>query len=65
MRTIYEQLDLDEFDKTLPALKEFVESRAGYKTNRYEITPETRAEITLRWQGYIERYGYASEGADV
>ena len=63
MRAIYDRLELGEFDKTLPALKQFVESRSGYKTNRYEITPETRAEIARRWQGYIERYGYSSEGA--
>ena len=65
MRTIYDRLDLGEFDKTLPALQQFVESRAGYKTNRYEISPETRAEIDRRWRGYIERYGYTSGGADL
>jgi len=65
MRTIYDQLELGDFDKTLPVLKPFVESRSAYKKNRYEITPETRAEIARRWRGYIERYGYSSEGGGI
>jgi hypothetical protein len=60
MRRIYQELELGEFDKVLPALEEFVKSRAGYKKNRYELTPALRQEIARRWRGYIISYGYSS-----
>ena len=31
----------------------------GYETNKYNLTPEQRAEVTRRWATIIERYGYA------
>jgi hypothetical protein len=65
MRQVYEQLDLGEFDKVLPALEDYVAGQADYKPNRYEISAETRAEIGRRWRGYIEQYGYESEPAEV
>ena len=65
MRTIYDRLELGEFDKVLPAMEEYVVGQQGYKPNRYEISPETRAEITRRWSSYIRHYGYSSEPAEV
>ena len=65
MRRIYEELELGEFDKLLPALEEYVARQAGYKRNRYEISLETRAEIARRWSSFIHKYGYSpvpSEG---
>jgi len=59
MRRVYEELDLGGFDEALPALKKRVESQAGYKRNRYQLTPELREQIGRRWRSYIERYGYA------
>ena len=61
MRAVYEQLDLGEFDKVLPALEEYAAGMASYQTNRYELAPETRDEITRRWGQYIQRYGYGPE----
>lgn len=58
MRRIYEELELDEFDKVLPALQQYVAGQADYKTNRYAMSPETRAEITRRWRSFIQKYGY-------
>ncbi len=63
MRRIYEQLELGEFGEALPGLGEYIADQKGYKTNRYEISPEVRARIGRRWRRYIERYGYASEPA--
>ncbi len=65
IRTVYDRLELGEFDKALPALEEFVAGQSDYKVNRYEISAETRAEIGRRWRSYIERYGYSSEPAEV
>jgi len=58
MRRVYETLDLGEFDNVRPALEEHLAGLKGYRTNRYEIAPETRDEISRRWAPYIEKYGY-------
>jgi hypothetical protein len=58
MRAMYEQLELGEFEKLLPRLQDYVARSAGYETNRYELTPELRAEITRRWGPVIRKYGY-------
>jgi hypothetical protein len=58
MRTVYDALGLDGFDEVLPAIREYVAQSAGYQTNRYEISRETRDQITARWRGYVEKYGY-------
>jgi hypothetical protein len=49
MRRIYETLELGEFDRVLPAIRQYVAARAGYQANRYEIPPETRERISRRW----------------
>ena len=64
MRRIYEELDLGGFDQVLPALEEFVASQSDYKKNRYQISPETRAEIARRWEPYFKQYGYGVEGTN-
>ncbi len=36
-----------------------------YKTNRYQLSPENRAEIGRRWKKYLVQYGYlATEPAN-
>ncbi len=60
MRAVYERLGLGEFDKVLPAMEAYTAGMADYKTNRYELSPEARQEITRRWQPYIRKYGYGS-----
>jgi hypothetical protein len=59
MRRLYESLDLGGFDKVQPRLEQYLASVAGYETNRYQLTPEVRAEITRRWGDVIQRYGYS------
>ncbi|HEX5444861.1 MAG TPA: sulfotransferase [Pirellulales bacterium] len=65
LRTIYEKLRLDEFDKVLPALEKYIAAAEGYRTNRYELSPELRDEVTRRWAGFIRQYGYSTEDARV
>ncbi len=59
MGGLYDRLGLGGFDKVLPRLKAYLEANADYKTNRYPMTPELRAEIGRRWGEVIRRYGYA------
>jgi hypothetical protein len=49
MRRIYQTLELGEFDRVLPAIRQYVAARADYRTNRYQIPPETRERISRRW----------------
>ncbi|MBN2578122.1 MAG: sulfotransferase [Pirellulales bacterium] len=58
MRRIYEELQLGEFEQARPAMEDYMAGQKGYKTNRYEITPEIREAIGRRWSTYIEQYGY-------
>jgi hypothetical protein len=63
MQRVYEELALDGFEEARPALTRHMEGKAGYKKNRYEIAPELREEISRRWSGYIQKYGYAPAAA--
>ncbi len=58
MERLYRDLALGDFTAARPALEPFVAQQRAYKTNRYEIGPELRREISQRWGGYFERYGY-------
>ena len=61
MQAIYEQLDLGEFDRVRPALDAYLAGQQGYKTNRFHVSRETRAEISHRWAEFMHEYGYAAE----
>jgi omega-hydroxy-beta-dihydromenaquinone-9 sulfotransferase len=63
MRLIYEQLELGDFAAVEPAIRQYFAGKKDYKTNRYQITPAIRAEITRRWGKYFKDYGYAEEEA--
>jgi hypothetical protein len=58
MQALYQHLKLGGFDSFLPRLEGYLATIKGYETNRYQITPEQRAEITRRWGKVIDRYGY-------
>jgi hypothetical protein len=60
MRLLYDGLQLGDFEPVRPRLEEYLENLKGYETNRYEITPQLRAEIGKRWGEVIRRYGYAA-----
>jgi hypothetical protein len=61
MRSVYEKLDLGEFETVLPALRSYVEAMTGYETNRYDLAPKLRDEISRRWAAFIRKYGYSSD----
>ncbi len=63
IRALYEKLELGDFEKVLPALKKYLEGVKEYRTNRYELSPELREEISHRWSSFIRRYNYAAEPA--
>jgi hypothetical protein len=58
VRKIYDHFGWSGWGDVLPRLREYLASIEGYETNRYQITPELRAEIQARWGEVIRRYGY-------
>ena len=64
MRTIYDHLGLDDFEKARPQIEAYVSKEKDYKTNRYELPAATRDEITRRWGDLIQQLGYPIREAD-
>ncbi len=62
MRLVYERLELGDFESVRPAIEAYFAGQKDYKTNRYQMTPEMRAEVTRRWGKFFEQYGYAKDG---
>jgi omega-hydroxy-beta-dihydromenaquinone-9 sulfotransferase len=60
MRQIYEQLRLGQFECIRPRIEQYFAKRKDYQTNRYELSPQTAAEITRRWGDFLHEYGYSS-----
>ena len=58
LRTIYEKLELDDFEQVRPELETYLSQQKDYKVNRHDLEPELRAEIRRRWSDYFTRYGY-------
>src|SRR5262249_16700320 len=59
MAQLYDHLGLGGFNEYRPRLQAYLATIKGYETNKYDLTPEQRAEITRRWGPIIEHYGYA------
>lgn len=59
MHKIYDQLQLGGFEEARPAMEKYVAEKKDYKTNRYEMDPELKAEISRRWSEYCQKYGYS------
>ena len=58
---IYGEIGLEEFEPARPAVERYLESMAGYQTNRYTLEPEVRREIAARWGDFIKQHGYRVE----
>ena len=55
---IYRSLGLPGFEAAEAAFRQYIDSQAGYKKNRYKLDPATTEEISRRWAEDIERWGY-------
>jgi hypothetical protein len=61
MWKLYDHLGLGGFEAVRPQLEEYLAKNRDYRTNKYQLAPELRAEITRRWGDVIRQYGYASQ----
>ena len=63
METIYDHLQLGDFEPARPRIEAYMQSQKDYQTNRHQISPETMAEISRRWGPFMRQYGYDCEPA--
>ena len=61
METIYDHLQLGDFELARPKIEAYMQSQKDYKTNRHQISPEIQAEISRRWSPFMRQYGYDCE----
>lgn len=60
LRRVYEELDLPEFARAEPAVREYVDSLTGYQRNSFaELSGPTRERVWQAWQRTFEEWGYA------
>lgn len=60
MAEIYQQLGLGDYSQVRSGVEKYVAEHADYQTNRYQLAPERREQITARWGKFIEQYGYTA-----
>jgi hypothetical protein len=59
VRSVYETLDLPDFEAGRPALGRYVASIADYRKNRHADLPESlRSRIAEQWGGSFDAWGY-------
>ena len=61
---IFTQLRLEGFEEARPHFQEYIASVAGYRKNRYRMSPEVAERVERRWGANIERWGYRRPAAD-
>jgi hypothetical protein len=59
-QSIYEELQLGEFDHARPLIQEYVDSRQDYRPNRHQTTSEVECRVYASWKPYFDRYGYST-----
>ena len=61
MRRVYEQLEMDQFDRVQPSIEEYFRSRQGHQTNLLSIDDTLKVEIDNNWHQYMETFDYQSD----
>ncbi|MCA9103024.1 MAG: sulfotransferase [Planctomycetales bacterium] len=71
VRSIYDQIDLGDFETARGPLEAYCATISDYQTNRHEVDPDTRRRVRAAWGEVIDRYGYdddldddSDDGAD-
>ena len=61
MRAVYEQLELDGFDKVQPKIEAYFDERKNHQTNPTSIPDAMAEDISHHWREYNEAFGYADK----
>lgn len=64
MRSVYEGLELGDFEAVRPSIEAFEKEHADYRSHQYAPTSELEHEVFRRWKPYYERYGYTGSPAN-
>lgn len=57
-KDIYERLHLPCWEESEPAIRAYIESKRGYKKNKYEYKPRTIQLVNEYWGQVIDDWGY-------
>ena len=57
-KDIYEKLQLPGWDAAEPAIRNYINSKRGYKKNQYEYKPRTIQLVNEHWGQAIDDWGY-------
>jgi hypothetical protein len=58
LESLYEALGLEGFPEARPCFASYLESVRNYEKNVYEMDPDVRERIALRWRSTFQKYGY-------
>lgn len=58
VESVYEKLDLGDFEVARPGIEAHVATLRDYKPNQHQLDEALMARIRERWAPYFERYGY-------
>ncbi len=58
LETIYQHLDLPDFEQAKPRFKQYLDSIRGYTKNEYQQSQQQRELISGHWGEIIEHYSY-------
>ncbi len=64
MRSVYEQLNFEGYEKVKPAIEQYAAEHSDYRQARYSLSPATTERVRRHWAPYFERYGYARRTSD-
>ena len=58
VESIYDKLQLGDFEVARPNIQAHVATLRDYKPNKHELDDDVTAKIRNRWSSYVEKYGY-------
>ena len=58
---IYRKLGLSGWDEAKDAIKQYTETKKGYKKNRYSYNPRTIDLVERYWKKALDQWGYSIE----
>jgi len=59
IKSIYESLEIDGFEKSKPSINEYIESKKGYKKNTHTITKKKLERILTEWDFAMKEWNYS------
>ncbi|MBQ6433778.1 MAG: sulfotransferase [Bacteroidaceae bacterium] len=62
-KDIYARLQLPGWEESEPAIRAYIESKRGYKKNRYDYKPRTIQLVNQHWAQAIDDWGYERPAA--